>query len=70
MLAALNPNEVFIRPPRIPGAPYEFYQNMIPDSGVTHCKHCYQFFYKEDFEFAVLQKGCPFCWADTETAGL
>jgi intraflagellar transport protein 122 len=62
VLLALRPHEIFVVPPPAGGLPTRYYRNMIPEVPVVLCRHCAHFFHEEDYEFAVLQKGCcPFC---------
>merc|ERR1719446_617848 len=43
-------------------SPTEADRNMLPDVPVVMCHACNQFFHEEDWELAIMSKGCcPFC---------
>ena len=45
----------------------EYYRNMLPDVPIVLCHSCNHFFHEEDWEFAIMTKGCcPFCRLKTK----
>mmetsp|Transcript_24173 Transcript_24173/g.65451 ORF Transcript_24173/g.65451 Transcript_24173/m.65451 type:complete len:1251 (-) Transcript_24173:228-3980(-) len=69
MLLSFRREHVFVQKWPSSAVPWTWWKNMIPELAISQCSTCNHFFNAEEWEFAVLSKGCcPFCRAPQDVS--